>query len=81
MVGMPGTVFDCLYHLSYSLPVFSPGRFLAVNEVKALLAHILLNYDVQLENGSMERPPNLYIESSVIPNQKAKVMFRKRRVD
>ncbi|KAF9453721.1 cytochrome P450 [Macrolepiota fuliginosa MF-IS2] len=57
-----------------------PGRFLAVNGIKAMLAHILLNYDLQLENGSKNRPPNVVYQSNIIPNKKAKVMFRKRRV-
>jgi hypothetical protein len=39
-----------------------------------------MNYDVQLENGSRDRPPNIMMEASIIPNQKAKMMFRKRRV-
>ncbi|KAF5349711.1 hypothetical protein D9756_008946 [Leucocoprinus leucothites] len=56
-----------------------PGRFLAVNEIKTMFAHILMNYDVQLENGSKIRPPNVTVEGSIIPNQKAKVMFRKRK--
>jgi len=56
-----------------------PGRFFAVNEIKAMFAHILLNYDVQLENGSMVRPANRHFAQSVIPDMKAKVMFRKRR--
>jgi hypothetical protein len=58
----------------------SPGRFFAVNEIKAMFTHILMNYDVELENGSMERPANLYAETSVMPNPRAKVMFRKRKV-
>ncbi|KAF9453725.1 cytochrome P450 [Macrolepiota fuliginosa MF-IS2] len=56
-----------------------PGRFLAVSEIKTIFAHILIEYDVQLENGSMERPPNINIETGTIPNLKAKLMFRKRR--
>jgi hypothetical protein len=57
----------------------SPGRFFAVNEIKAMFAHILLEYDVKLENGSLERPPNSYFEAGIIPNPKAKVMFRQRQ--
>lgn len=57
-----------------------PGRFFAVNEIKAMLAHILLEYDVQFENGSLERPPNAYFEAAIIPNPRAKVMFRKRQM-
>ncbi|KAJ3556908.1 hypothetical protein NP233_g11870 [Leucocoprinus birnbaumii] len=56
-----------------------PGRFFAVNEIKAMFAHILLNYDIQLENGSMKRPENFCVEANIIPNTKAKVLFRKRR--
>ncbi|KXN83238.1 Ent-kaurene oxidase [Leucoagaricus sp. SymC.cos] len=56
-----------------------PGRFFAVNELKAIFAYVILHYDVQLEGGSMERPENLKYEASIAPNMKAKVMFRKRR--
>lgn len=59
----------------------SPGRFLAVHEIKIILAQILLKYDIQLENGSMNRPSNLSIESAILPNPKAKMRFRKRRID
>lgn len=59
--------------------LLSPGRFFAANGMKTIFTHILLNYDIQLENGSMERPPNTYFETSAVPNQQAKVMFRKRR--
>ncbi|KXN83235.1 Ent-kaurene oxidase [Leucoagaricus sp. SymC.cos] len=55
-----------------------PGRFFAANGMKTIFTYILLNYDVQLEGGSMERPPNVYFETSAVPNQEAKVMFRKR---
>ncbi len=29
----------------------SPGRFFAVNEVKALIAHIVVTYDIKFEDG------------------------------
>ncbi|KIL66539.1 hypothetical protein M378DRAFT_160521 [Amanita muscaria Koide BX008] len=54
-----------------------PGRFFAANELKAMLAHILLNYDVQMANGG-GRPANLAVGSTTIPNPTAQVMFRKR---
>lgn len=60
------------------LSVLSPGRFFAANGMKSIFAHILVNYDVQLENGTLERPPNIYFETSAVPNQEAKVYFRKR---
>ncbi|KAI9465132.1 cytochrome P450 [Lactarius psammicola] len=54
-----------------------PGRFFAVNEVKALLAHILVTYDVKFEEGK-QAPRSLTINSSRIPG-KANVMFRRRQ--
>ncbi|KAF9453724.1 cytochrome P450 [Macrolepiota fuliginosa MF-IS2] len=55
-----------------------PGRFLAVNVIKSVFTHILLDYDIQLENGSLQRPPNVCFEAMTIPNPEAKLMFRKR---
>ncbi len=42
-----------------------------------MLACVLLNYDVKMANGG-ERPRNLTIGLSNIPNPSAEVMFRKR---
>jgi len=56
----------------------SPGRFFAVNELKAMLCFVVMNYDIQLADGSKERPVNLYSGAVVIPNTSAKVMFRRR---
>ncbi|KXN84575.1 Ent-kaurene oxidase [Leucoagaricus sp. SymC.cos] len=55
-----------------------PGRFMAVTMIKLILTHILLEYDIQLENGSMERPPNICSGIMIIPNREAKLMFRRR---
>ncbi|KAH9923621.1 cytochrome P450 [Fomitopsis serialis] len=54
------------------------GRWFAAGEVKAVLAYILLNYDVKLFEGG-GRPANLYVGPSIIPNPWAKMMFRKRK--
>jgi len=56
---------------------FSPGRFFAVTELKSMLAHVVLNYDIKLENGG-PRPVNMFIESSVVPDRNGRVMFRRR---
>ncbi|KAJ2936146.1 hypothetical protein H1R20_g944, partial [Candolleomyces eurysporus] len=58
-----------------------PGRFFAVNEVKAMMAHILLNYDVKLPGDSKEIPPGTYFAGARSPAPNAEVMFRKRKVD
>lgn len=54
-----------------------PGRFFAANELKSLLAFIILNYDLKL-GGNGERPRNIYWGLNVIPAPKGKVLFRKR---
>ncbi|KAH9923124.1 cytochrome P450 [Epithele typhae] len=55
-----------------------PGRFFASNELKVLIAYILLHYDFKLAGGATTRPENLYIDDSVVPNPTVEVMFRKR---
>ncbi|EIM80751.1 cytochrome P450 [Stereum hirsutum FP-91666 SS1] len=56
-----------------------PGRFFAANEIKAILCYFILNYDLRLPGGVTERPPNQYFGTSVLPNQRAEVLFRPRR--
>lgn len=53
-----------------------PGRFFAANELKAMLAHVLMEYDVKLEGAF---PKSMNVGSSVIP-AKANVFFRKRQM-
>jgi len=55
----------------------SPGRFFAANELKCMLAHIVVNYDVKFRDGRAPGP--IYFGSANIPAP-AKVMFRKRQV-
>ncbi|RDB27706.1 Ent-kaurene oxidase [Hypsizygus marmoreus] len=52
-----------------------PGRFFAANELKLMLAHILMTYDVKLEG---EHPKNMWLVTACIPNTKGEVLFRKR---
>jgi cytochrome P450 len=56
-----------------------PGRFFASNEIKVLLSHILLNYDVKLETS--KRPENRFFALSILPDTTAKVFFKRRNVD
>ncbi|KAM5543922.1 hypothetical protein V8D89_002539 [Ganoderma adspersum] len=55
-----------------------PGRFFAANELKALLAYIVLNYDLKL-GGDGTRPPNLYYGTNVVPCVSGQVLFRTRQ--
>ncbi|KAL7271521.1 hypothetical protein RUND412_005713, partial [Rhizina undulata] len=52
-----------------------PGRFFAVNELKILMSHIILNYDFKVENGT--RPANIYAGSACIPHPTAELLFKK----
>ncbi|KAI9801587.1 MAG: hypothetical protein M1825_003266 [Sarcosagium campestre] len=52
-----------------------PGRFFASNEIKLLLAHTLLNYDVKLAGAP---PKPTWFDRSRRPDLKAQVLFRKR---
>ena len=56
----------------------SPGRFFAANELKALLAYIVLNYDFKLVGP--RRPENVTFAVNVMPDPNGELLFRKRRV-
>jgi hypothetical protein len=64
-------------HRSHSYSSISPGRFFAINEVKALLAHILVTYDFKLEEG--KRAPRIRTIGLMRIPERANVMFRKRQ--
>ena len=58
--------------------VRSPGRFFAANELKTMMAYIVLNYDVKFaEEG--KRPANIRFGLADLPSHTAKVLFRRRR--
>ncbi|KAH9975530.1 cytochrome P450 [Lactifluus volemus] len=54
-----------------------PGRFFAATELKAMLAHIVVTYDMKFEEGK-GAPPQLWIAGLYI-SRSANVMFRKRQ--
>ncbi|CAJ2508095.1 Uu.00g092810.m01.CDS01 [Anthostomella pinea] len=54
-----------------------PGRFFAANEVKLILAHLLLNYDIKLKDGEGRPKPNMFMMTKS-PSQTAEVLFRRR---
>ncbi|TBU42576.1 cytochrome P450 [Dichomitus squalens] len=55
-----------------------PGRFFAANELKAILAYIVVNYDLKI-GGDGERPPNICFATNIVPNPKGEILFRKRK--
>ena len=77
---MHGTIsVSRLFNISIDLVTHfsSPGRFFAVNELKAMLAHILMTYDVKLPENT-PRPPNIWFQTTCSPNPYASLLFRKR---
>ena len=67
-------------HLTENAPdVYSPGRFFAANQLKAILAHIVVNYDLKI-GGDGERPANICFATNIIPNPKGEILFRRRKI-
>ena len=55
----------------------SPGRFYAANELKTMLAHLLVNYDIKMANGA-GCPAKTRIGQEIIPDTMTEVLFRRR---
>lgn len=54
-----------------------PGRFFAANEIKLILARLILDYDIKLPNGETERYKNMEIGRSIIPAPGKTVMLKR----
>ena len=54
-----------------------PGRFFASNEVKVMLSHLIMNYEIRTEVDGV-RPANLYVGQQQLPHPTAKILFKKR---
>lgn len=55
-----------------------PGRFFAAYEIKAILAHLLENFDISLADKASGRPKNHEKGLEVSPDQNAKILFQAR---
>ncbi|KAJ6624416.1 cytochrome P450 [Mycena sp. CBHHK59/15] len=55
-----------------------PGRFFAATELKAMMAHVVLNYDMKAEVEGV-RPPNDDFGTAASPSRTGRVSFRKRQ--
>ena len=58
--------------------VCSPGRFFVASELKAFLAHLVLNYDMKMEKEG-QVPPVRWFGTRLFVSRKAEVMFRERQ--
>jgi len=54
------------------------GRFFAAMELKIMLAHILLEYDVKYPPSITERPRNTTFNGAIIPDTNARLIFKPR---
>lgn len=54
-----------------------PGRFFAANEIKMLLAKLVLDYDFKNEDGSLERYPNIEMGRQSSPDARKQLMFKR----
>ena len=67
----------CDVRLSNTCSFDSPGRFFAAIQLKSILAHIVVTYDVKLEDNAT-RPRSLHFGTSIVADPRASVLFRKR---
>ncbi|CAO2651171.1 Nn.00g094680.m01.CDS01 [Neocucurbitaria sp. VM-36] len=54
-----------------------PGRFFAANEIKMILARLILKYDIKMPDGGTERHAQIEIGRSSMPNPGKTLMFKK----
>lgn len=54
-----------------------PGRFFAANEIKMILAQLLLNYDIGMPDGLTERHAQIVRGNFCSPDPKKEVVLRK----
>lgn len=54
-----------------------PGRFFAANEIKMMLARLLLDYDIQNENRSKVRYPNLDFGKQSAADTSKNLLFKR----
>ncbi|KAF1935949.1 ent-kaurene oxidase [Clathrospora elynae] len=54
-----------------------PGRFFATNEMKMILARLILDYDIKMPDGQTERYPQVEIGTQSMPHPDKTLMFKK----
>jgi len=54
-----------------------PGRFFAANEIKMIMARLLLDFDFKNEDGSKVRYPNIEIGRQSTPDPRKLLLFKR----
>ncbi|KIM70391.1 hypothetical protein SCLCIDRAFT_1207734 [Scleroderma citrinum Foug A] len=54
-----------------------PGQFFASTMMTTMMAYLVLNYDMKLENDGV-RPPDEWFLMNCVPNRTAEILFRRR---
>ncbi|KAF9566781.1 cytochrome P450 [Agrocybe pediades] len=57
------------------------GRQFASMELKIMLAHIILHYDVSYPGPITQRPENIIFNGAIVPDPKARLLFTPRELD
>lgn len=59
------------------LTEYSPGRFFVAHELKMVIAHLLLNYDIAPFEG--ERPKPKWVGATIIPPVEVTIKVKRRK--
>ncbi|XXG96060.1 hypothetical protein Hte_002337 [Hypoxylon texense] len=70
------TVTKDFMHFGYGRHA-CPGRFFAANEIKLILARILLDYDIRMPDGLTERYANLSMGPDAFPDPTKEILFKR----
>lgn len=62
--------------LNIMLMASSPGRWIAANQMKLMLAYTSMNYEIQ---HMAHRPVNWILGDAIIPSETATMMVRRRK--
>ena len=54
-----------------------PGRFFAANEIKMIVAKLIMDYDIKMPDGLTERYAQIEAGSVVVPDPTKKLLFKK----
>lgn len=54
-----------------------PGRFFAANEIKVIVARLILDFDIKMPDGLTERYPQIVSGKNTSPDPTKKLLFRK----